>query len=98
VHYARRRAYGSLLVNGKRIDKKQLAGLPASRKGLHGALLELEGNGVFSRDHDGTIYSSRMRRDHEKAIKDKENGKGGGNPRLKGGVNPQDKGGIKPRS
>jgi hypothetical protein len=55
-------------------------------------LLELEGIGVFARDIDGTIYSRRMRRDHAKAIKDKANGKGGGNPRLKNGVNPPDKG------
>jgi len=88
--------YGSLLVNGRRIDKKQLAGLAGiSEKECSVLLLELEGNGVFSRDEDGTIYSRRMRRDHEKAIKDKENGKGGGNPKLKGGVNPPDNGGVK---
>jgi hypothetical protein len=88
--------YGSLLVNGRRIDKKQLAGLAGiSEKECVPLLLELEGNGVFSRDEDGTIYSRRMRRDFEKAIKDKENGKGGGNPKLKGGVNPTDKGGVK---
>lgn len=84
--------YGSLLVNGRRIDKKQLAGLAGiSEKECSALLLELEGNGVFSRDEDGTIYSRRMRRDFEKAIKDQNNGKGGGNPRLKGGVNPTDK-------
>jgi len=88
--------YGSLLVNGRRIDKKQLAGLAGiSEKECTALLMELEGNGVFSRDDDGTIYSRRMRRDHEKAIKDKENGRGGGNPKLKGGVNPQDNGGDK---
>jgi hypothetical protein len=81
--------YGSLLVNGKRIDKKQLAGLAGiSEKECIFLLLELETNGVFSRDEDGTIYSRRMRRDHAKAIKDKENGRGGGNPTLKAGVNP----------
>lgn len=91
MHDAER--YGSLLVNGRRIDKKQLAGLAGvSEKECTALLIELEGNGVFSRDDDGTIYSRRMRRDFEKAIKDKENGRGGGNPKLKGGVNPQDKG------
>jgi hypothetical protein len=95
MHDAER--YGSLLVNGKRIDKKQLAGLAGvTEKDCTSLLLELEGNGVFSRDNDGTIYSRRMRRDFEKAVKDKENGKGGGNPKLKdrdnGGVNPKDKG------
>ena len=90
MHEAER--YGSLLVNGRRIDKKQLAGLAGvSEKECTALLLELEGNGVFSRDEDGTIYSRRMRRDFEKAVKDKENGKGGGNPKLKGGVNPTDK-------
>jgi hypothetical protein len=85
--------YGSLLVNGRRIDKKQLAGLAGiSEKECVSLLMELEGNGVFSRDEDGAIYSRRMRRDHEKAVKDKENGRGGGNPRLKAGVNPPDKG------
>lgn len=91
MHDAER--YGSLLVNGKRIDKKQLAGLAGiSEKDCTSLLFELEGNGVFSRDEDGTIFSRRMRRDFEKAVKDKQNGKGGGNPRLKGGVNPPDKG------
>jgi len=91
MHEAER--YGSLLVNGKRIDKKQLANLAGiSEKDCSALLLELEGNGVFSRDDDGTIYSRRMRRDFDKAVKDKENGKGGGNPKLKGGVNPQDNG------
>src|SRR6185437_6187012 len=62
MHEAER--YGSLLVNGKRIDKKQLAGLAGiSEKDCSVLLLELEGNGVFSRDEDGTIYSRRMRRD-----------------------------------
>lgn len=85
--------YGSLLVNGKRIDKKQLAGLAGlPEKDCTSFLLELEGNGVFSRDEDGTIYSRRMRRDHEKAIKDKNNGKRGGNPKITEGVNPPDNG------
>jgi hypothetical protein len=91
MHEAER--YGSLLVNGRRIDKKQLAGLAGiSERECTTLLFELEGNGVFSRDEDGTIYSRRMRRDYDKAIKDKENGRGGGNPRLKGGVNPPDNG------
>lgn len=88
--------YGSLLVNGKRIDKKQLAGLATiSERDCTALLMELEGNGVFSRDQDGTIYSRRMRRDFEKSAKDKANGKNGGNPSLKGGVNPPVNGGDK---
>jgi hypothetical protein len=88
--------YGSLLVKGKRLDKKQLAqlcGIPERECVV--LMLELEGFGVFERDLDGTIYSRRMRRDRAKAIEDANHGKGGGNPKLKGkdkgGVNPQDK-------
>src|ERR1019366_1013531 len=40
---------------------------------------------------DGTIFSRRMKRDVEKAERDKANGKAGGNPRLNAGVNPPDK-------
>ena len=88
--------YGSLLVNGRRIDKKQLAGLAAiSERECTALLIELEANGVFSRDDDGTIYSRRMRRDAAKAVKDKENGKLGGNPSVKAGVNPPVNGGVK---
>jgi hypothetical protein len=60
--------YGSLLVNGRRIDRRQLASLVGvPEKDCAGLLMELEGAGVFSRDPDTTIYSRRMRRDHEKA-------------------------------
>lgn len=42
---------------------------------------------------DGVVFSRRMVRDAAKAIQDRENGKGGGNPKLrephKEGVNPQ---------
>lgn len=88
--------YGSLLINGARVDKKRLAALAGVREAECSVLmLELEGFGVFSRDEDGTIYSRRMRRDAAKAIKDKENGKKGGNPTVKGGVNPQVKPEVK---
>lgn len=60
--------YGSLLVNGRRLDKKQLAALVGiPEKDCTALLMELEGGGVFSRDEDGTIYSRRMRRDCEKS-------------------------------
>jgi hypothetical protein len=81
---------GSLLVNGNPVTEKQLAGIAnVSVKEAAAYMAELEAAGVFSREDNGTVYSRRMRRDEEKAQKDKENGKGGGNPRLKGGVNPQ---------
>jgi hypothetical protein len=88
--------YGSLLINGARIDKKRLATLTGIKESECAVLLlELEGFGVFSRDDDGTIYSRRMRRDAAKAVKDKENGKKGGNPTVKGGVNPKVNGEVK---
>lgn len=85
--------YGSLVVNGKQIPPKQLAVLVgAPQREVEACLVELEAAGVPSRDKDGTIYSRRMRRDYEKAEKDKSNGRGGGNPNLKAqppdGVNP----------
>lgn len=45
---------------------------------------------------DGVILSRRMVRDEAKATKDRENGKGGGNPRLKGGDNPKANRGVNP--
>jgi hypothetical protein len=60
--------YGSLLVKGKRVDKKQLAALAGvPERECTVLLLELEGMGVFGRDPDGTIYSRRMRRDYARA-------------------------------
>lgn len=70
-----------------------LAGLP--EREVKRSLDELRVAGVFSVLDDGVIYSRRIVRDVEKAARDKENGKGGGNPRLNGGVNPPDNGGLK---
>ncbi len=82
--------YGSLLINGARIDKKRMASLAGIKENECTVLmLELEGFGVFSRDDDGTIYSRRMRRDAVKAARDKANGKLGGNPKVKAWVNPE---------
>lgn len=82
---------GSLLVNGNPVSDRQLAGLAGcSLKEVSGFLEELEAAGVFSRDN-GAIFSRRMRRDDEKAARDKANGMAGGNPSLKRGVNPPDK-------
>lgn len=88
---------GSLLVNSNQIQPKQLSSLSGcTTRDIDGLLSELEAAGVFSRDEDGTIYSRRIRRDIAKAERDKNNGKGGGNPSLvgkdKAGVNPRDNG------
>ncbi len=83
---------GSLLINGKQVSEAQLAslcGLPV--RDTKALIVELEDAGVFSREANGTVYSRKMRRDDAKALRDKANGKGGGNPKLKDGVNPQDK-------
>jgi hypothetical protein len=83
---------GSLLINGNTISAKQLASLcGATLRETIALLTELEAAGVFSRADDGTIFSRRMKRDDEKAARDKTNGKAGGNPRLNAGVNPPDK-------
>ncbi len=86
---------GSLLVNGKPVSDRQLAGLCGCSPDEIAALLaELEDAGVFSRE-EGVIFSRRMRRDDEKAERDKAHGRRGGNPRLKPenhGVNPPDMG------
>jgi hypothetical protein len=80
---------GSLLVNGQPVTDKQLASLcGVSGRDVTRCIEQLEAAGVFSREDNRTIYSRRMRRDEEKAERDKANGKGGGNPRLKAGVNP----------
>ena len=66
---------GSLLVNGKPVSDKQLASLAGvAPKDASGLIAELEDSGVFSRDPDGTIFSRRMRRDDERAARDKANG------------------------
>jgi len=88
--------YGHLLVGDRAPSDKQIAALVgASPKEVSGAVMELEEAGVFSRTEEGVIYSRRMVRDKEKAERDRENGKGGGNPKLrkkdKVGVNPPDK-------
>jgi hypothetical protein len=84
--------YGHLTINGITPSINDMAALvgrplPEVRK----ALAELKDRQVYSTDDDGRMYSRRMVRDKAKAEKDRENGKGGGNPKLKGGVNPPDK-------
>ncbi|MBO1019339.1 hypothetical protein IPV08_05090 [Methylobacterium sp. SD274] len=63
-----------------------------SLKECRKSLATLALHGIYSVTADGTIYSRRMVRDNTKALKDKENGKRGGNPGLNQGVNPPDKG------
>jgi hypothetical protein len=87
--------YGYLTVSGVSPsidDIAALVGRPLSE--VRKAMTELEQRQIFSRDA-GTIFSRRLVRDKAKADKDRENGKGGGNPHLTGedkrGVNHPDK-------
>ncbi len=87
---------GYLLVGGKPPSTKKLAllcGAPERQIKKH--LHELENAGVFSRDEAGNIYSRRILRDTEKAKKDSDNGRSGGNPKLRKGVNPPVNPGVK---
>ncbi len=88
--------YGHLLVNGLPLNEKQLASLAGG--GLRetvNAIADLESCGVFSRTEAGVIFSRRMKRDKERADRDKANGKRGGNPKVKPGVNPPVNGEVK---
>lgn len=88
--------YGHLTINGispVMDDIAALVGRPLAE--VRKAMGELEQRQVYSVDEQQRMFSRRMVRDKAKAEKDRENGKGGGNPGLKGkdkgGVNPQDK-------
>ena len=88
-------ARGSLMGNGRPGTPRQLAPRAGcSIDEVQTARTELEEAGVFSRELAATIYSRRMRRDDDKARRDKANGSVGGNPSLKG-VNPPDNPGVK---
>lgn len=91
--------YGHLLVNGKSPTDRQLAiQVGATIDEVTAGIAELEAEGVFSRDRNGTIYSRRMIRDEKKAEHARKIGKKGGNPTLsnKTGKSPQDNGQDKP--
>lgn len=89
--------YGHLTINGANptdVEIASLVGRPLAE--VRRALSELASRQVFSLDsNSGAMFSRRMVRDNAKALKDKENGGRGGNPKLKGGnnggVNPDDK-------
>lgn len=90
--------YGHLVVNGVAPSLQQIAAMLGGTTAEVGRLVaELDAAGVFSRTGTGTIYSRRMVRDKAKADADADNGKRGGNPRLKGKQNPPDNGGVNPQ-
>ena len=74
---------GSLIVNGKPVTSPMLASLTgATVSEVETLTVELEENGVFSRKKNGVIFSRRIERDENKARKNRDNGKLGGNPTL----------------
>lgn len=86
---------GDLTIGNLPVSPRQLAsisGVPL--KEANRLLDELEAAGVFSRNGE-IIYSRRMKREEEKAERDKANGALGGNPQVKGGVNPPVKAEVK---
>lgn len=84
---------GHMLVNGRPLSERQLAGLTGCAVDeLRVLLQELNDAGVYG-EQDGVIFSRRMCRDEEKAARDKANGSKGGNPSL-----TQDNGGVNPTS
>jgi hypothetical protein len=92
----RRSPTAILLNNGNTVTSRQMAALAGISQGeCMKYMLELASAGVYSIDENKVIYSRRMVRDKAKAERDRNNGKGGGNPILtgedNGGVNPPDK-------
>ena len=75
---------GFLLINGSEPTEKKLARMVGcDTSELIILLQELEDEGVFSRNRNGTIFSRRIVNDEKKARKSRENGLKGGNPNLK---------------
>ena len=95
---------GYVAVAGLPLSVTDLARLTgASETEAEALLVDLERNGVFSRDRLGRIYSRRLIKDAKASAEAKKNGKLGGNPNLWNnkpnppGVKPQVKGRDKPQ-
>jgi hypothetical protein len=90
---------GYLLVAGRPLSPTELAHIAGKpEQEVEALLMELDRNGVFSRDAKTRIYSRRMLRDQKKQRIARKNGKAGGNPTLCRGtrIRAPDKGGVKP--
>jgi hypothetical protein len=93
---------GYVAVNCEGLDAEGIAMLVGARLELVEELLaELKRRGVYSVDRRGWIYSRRLVNDAKKSRKASENGKKGGNPKLRKQTdnsaqdNLEDKGGLK---
>jgi hypothetical protein len=90
--------FGYLLIGGKAASVSDIAALTCTPPAVvKKAIDELGAKGVFSRDDAGVIFSRRMVRDAERQEQARNNGKMGGNPRLKGAGGGDDNGPDKPR-
>lgn len=84
--------YGMLLIGGVQPSNGTIGRLVGVHHNVVTALVtELVTKGVAGVSPGGVIYSRRMLRDHEKALKNKENGAKGGNPIFTETVNRSDK-------
>lgn len=91
---------GYVAVAGQPLDETAIARMTGGGNcEVAALLLELDRNGVCSRDRLGRIYCRRMLRDARKFAAARRNGKLGGNPSLgkDGGNLPSDKAPDKPR-
>jgi hypothetical protein len=76
--------YGHLVLAGRAMDYKTLSRVIGVDEGdVKRAVKELESRAVFSRTDSGVIFSRRMIRDEKRRETLQENGRQGGNPRLK---------------
>nr|WP_321985352.1 hypothetical protein [uncultured Lichenicoccus sp.] len=74
---------GHLLIAGRKVTVKQLAGIiNAPEREVTKLLVELARNGVYSLTERDVIFSRRMVRDSERRQTAREYGKKGGNPEL----------------
>lgn len=75
---------GYVAINGRGLDPIGICRITGGALAeVEGLLVELEQNGVYSRDRRGWIYSRRMINDAKMRRKASEAGKKGGNPRLR---------------
>jgi hypothetical protein len=89
--------YGHLTVNNRPLSAKQLAAvLGDAEKDVVGWLAELEENAVLSRTDARVIFSRRMVKDKAREDRNRANGQGGGNPKLKAQDNREDEKSVNP--